>query len=422
MDNDHRVDIDRRDFFRTAGAGLTAAAVLLTPAEIVRAQEAAHKAALERIAANSYPIRPLFKSRSSSGDAAAEARRREAMASRRAEREAEEAALAKNPNAAAPLAVAQAAAAARANLPSADQMKQKYGTITMLDFPQFTKDTFPGVTRMDLFSGLFGDVTDESMFFPSTDGRPGGFDPSSASGRKWLDTLANTLVKTGTRVQHISNNAPDNLADYGSPEADARRKAGVEMAKRWLKGCAVLGVKSMRMNSPRALGPSIRPNAIEHGPGDGYPRNIDIVPLLAAAIESYKEMADAGGDLGIRVTIENHWGLAADPMNIRTIIDEVNHPYCEASPDFGNWEQEYMLVNGLKALAPYSHTNVHAKYWDRWGDKNDVQRSTRIMLAGGFKGTFALEYEQGPHDGVEGAKFLYREVLAALTTPTPVIG
>ena len=26
----------------------------------------------------------------------------------------------------------------------------------MLDFPQFTKDTFPGVSHMDLFSGLFG--------------------------------------------------------------------------------------------------------------------------------------------------------------------------------------------------------------------------------------------------------------------------
>ena len=63
-------------------------------------------------------------------------------------------------------------------------MKEKYGEITMLDFPQFTKDNFPGVTHMDLFSGLFGDVTDDSMF----DRR--GFDPMSPSGRKWLDALA----------------------------------------------------------------------------------------------------------------------------------------------------------------------------------------------------------------------------------------
>ena len=95
--------------------------------------------------------------------------------------------------------------------------------------------------------------------------------------------------------------------------------------------------------------------------------------------------------------------------------------YCEASPDFCNWEHEYMLFNGLKMLAPYAHTHVHAKYWDRWGDRNDVQRSTRIMLAAGFRGTFALEYEQGPWTGVEGAQYLYREVLTALTEPTPVI-
>jgi sugar phosphate isomerase/epimerase len=418
-EQDARLALDRRDFFKAAGAGLTAAGVMLAPHEGALAQETAHKAALDRIAANTYPIRPLFKSRFPAG---APSRQSAAGSAARPDREAEAAALAQNPNATGPLAVANAAMAARANLPNAQQMKEKYGEITMLDFPQFTKDTFAGVTRMDLFSGLFGDVTDESMYFPAVNGRPGGFDPLSASGQKWLETLANILVKTGTKVQHISNNAPSNLAAYGSPEEDAKRKAGVEMAKRWLKGCAVLGVKSMRMNSPQALGPNIRPNAIARGPGDGYPRNIDLVPLLAAAIESHKEMADYGGNLGIRVTIENHWGLAADPTNIRIILDEVNHPYCEASPDFGNWEHDYMLVHGLTALAPYAHTNVHAKYWDRWGDKNDVQRSTRIMLAAGFKGTFALEYEQGPLNGVEGAKYLYKEVLTALTTPIPVTG
>ena len=40
-------------------------------------------------------------------------------------------------------------------------------------------------------------------------------------------------------------------------------------------------------------------------------------------------MADFGGNLGVKVTIENHWGLAADPQNIRIILDEVNHPYAK---------------------------------------------------------------------------------------------
>jgi sugar phosphate isomerase/epimerase len=223
------------------------------------------------------------------------------------------------------------------------------------------------------------------------------------------------MAATGTKVQHISNNAPANLASSDA----ALRKAGVEVGKRWLDAGAILGARSVRMNSPQALGPSIRPQAVRD-PETGYPKNDEIMPLLNAAIESYKEMADYGGNLGIRVTLENHWGLAADPINIRIIIDEVNHPYCEASPDFCNWEYDYMLVSGLKALAPYAHTNVHAKYWDRWGDKNDVQRSVRIMLANGFKGTFALEYENGPLNGIDGAKYLYTEVLAALSSPVPV--
>jgi sugar phosphate isomerase/epimerase len=411
-----KMTLDRRNFFKAAGVGLAAAGVILTPAEEAKAQADRETFNLERIASNSYGVRNLFKTRPYAG-------RGRGGAGRGAGRgpAAEPDDLMNDPNAAGPLAVAKAAAEARAKLPTPAEQKAKYGEITLLDFPQFTKDTFPGVTHMDLYSALFGDVDDDSMFFPEGSADR-GFDPLSPSGRKWLDKLASNCVKTGTKVQHISNNAPTNLAEYGSPDKDALRKAGVAMGKRWIEGLSVLGVKSMRMNSPQALGPSIRPNAVPRGPGDGYPRNIDIVPMIAAAIESYKEMADFGGNYGVRVTLENHWGLAADPMNIRTIVDEVNHPYCEASPDFGNWEQEYMLFNGLKALAPYAHTNVHAKYWDRWGDKNDVQRSTRIMLANGFKGTFALEYEVGPWDQVEGCKYLFKQVMTALSTPTPVIG
>jgi sugar phosphate isomerase/epimerase len=412
--NDRNNAVNRRDFFKTAGAGITAATIMMTPREAALAQAQAEKNRLDRIAACSYPIRYIFKSRQGAGRGAGGGAGRGTGAGQPAAGPDQPPARGGEPATAAPQAASPAAQQLPPRSPvnggwTTAQMKEKYGEITMLDFPQFTKDTFPGVTRMDIFSGLFGDVTDDSMFAGRT------FDPMSPSGRKWLDQLANKLVTTGTKVQHISNNAPTNLA---GPE-DAARKAGVDIAKRWLEGCAVLGVKSMRMNSPQALGPSIRPNAIPRS-NDGYPRNLDIVPLLNAAIESYKEMADFGGNLGIKVTFENHWGLAADPMNIRIMIDAVNHPYCEASPDFCNWEHEYMLFNGLKALAPYSHTNVHAKYWDRWGDKNDVQRSTRIMLAGGFKGTFALEYEEGPLNGVEGAKYLYKEVLTALTTPTPV--
>ncbi len=358
-----QISTNRRSFLKTAGAGFGAAGVLLASEGGAVAHSMTEKEKLGRIASNTWPIRYIFKSRHDE----------------------------------------------RIN-PKSEEMKKKYGEITMLDFPDFTKKTFPGVTKMDLFSGLFGDVTDISMYVPVTveyNGRTfqtEEFDPSSASGKKWLEKMANKMAATGTYCHHISNNAPRDICDLDA----AKRRQGIQVAKNWLDGAAMLGAKSMRVNSG---GPRIAPEVIMEP--HSYPKNDKLAQYLTNCIESFKEMADYGGKRGVKVTLENHWGLTANPINIRIIVEELNNSYCEASPDFCNWEHEYLLFHGLRALAPYAHTNVHAKYWNRWKNP-DVQRNVRIMKEANYQGVYALEYEDGPWDGVEGAKYLYREVLAAL--------
>ncbi len=362
----------RRGFLKGAGTVLAAALVTSRSAAEAGAASAAPAATeqekLARIASNTYPIRWIFRRRSGGGGGGGGQQNEQVAA-----------------------------------------MRRKYGEITMLDFPQFTKDTFPGVTKMDLWSSLFGDVTDDSMFIETKmtfRGRERSFyefDPVSKSGRAWLDKLNAAMSKAGVTCHHVSNNAPRNIAD---PDAALRRE-GIEVAKRWIDGCAQIGAKSMRVNTG---GPRIVPSAKAE---TGYPRNDEIVVLIQHAIDSFKQMADYGGKKGVKVVIENHWGLSADPMNVRIILDELNHPFCEAAPDFCNWEHEFMLYHGLKALAPYAHTTAHAKYWDRWKSV-DLGRCVRIMEEGGFKGVYALEYEDGPWDGVEGAQRLFKEVLAAL--------
>ena len=234
---DTNTDLDRRGFMKAAGSGFGGAGLLIALAEDTTADQrkpAATKSPrteqdkLAQIASNTWPLRSLFKSR----------------------------------------------AGGRGN-PRGDEMKQKYGEITMLDMPRFTKETFPGVTRMDLFSGLFGDVSDDSMYVTGPGGRGREFDPSSASGRKWLDTLANTMAKSGTSCQHISNNAPRDLSEL-EPE---RRKAGIEVAKKWLEAGKIIGAKSMRVNSG---GPRIAPPAVAQ-PGD-YPKAYELAQYLAACI------------------------------------------------------------------------------------------------------------------------------------------
>lgn len=354
--------MERRDFFRAAGASLAATSVSLAAPGNGVERALTEKEKLARIASNTWPVRMLFKTRSSG----------------------------------------------RTN-PRTDELKKKYGEITMLDFAKFTKDTFPGLTHMDLWSSLFGDFSDDTMYakqemtFNNQTRTMYEFDPSTASGTKWLEKLANTNAKEGVKCHHVSNNAPRNLCDLD----ETKRREGIEVAKKWLDGSAILGAKTMRVNTG---GPRIVPEA--QATRD-YPRNDEIVKLLDNAIASFKELADYGAKAGVKITIENHWGLSANPMNVRIILDEVNHPFCEATPDFCNWEHEYMLYHGLEALAPYAHTTVHAKYWNRWKEV-DVQRCVRIMTNAKFKGIFALEYEDGPWDGVEGARYLLKEVMAAL--------
>ena len=342
----------RRGFFQTAAAGVAASGFVPAASAETAARPLTDKEKVDRIASCTWPIRYIFKSRRPSSN------------------------------------------------PQIQALKSKYGEITMLDFPDFTKKTFAGVTRMDLFSGLFGEVTDDSMF---TQGQPREFDPSSAAGRKWLGRMAAKMADTGTRCHHISNNAPRDISD---PDPQ-KRAAGIEVAKKWLDGAALLGAKTMRVNSG---GPRIAPSPVATG---DYPKNDELAKYLSYCIESFKEMADHGGKVGVKVTLENHWGLTANPTNIQIIIDEVNHPFCEASPDFCNWEHEYLLYHGLEALAPYAHTTVHAKYWNRWKDP-DVRRCVKIMTNAKFMGVFALEYEDGPWNGIEGAQYLYKEVMAAL--------
>ena len=352
---------DRREFFKAVGGGLAAAGGVVAAESHGVARLLTEKEKLARIASNTWPVRSLFKSRSQ-----------------------------------------------RSN-PETEAFRKKYGQITMLDFPQFTKDIFPGVGQMDLWSSLFGDVTDDSMYakstmtFGQTTRASYEFDPSTASAKRWLDQLAGKIATTGVKCHHVSNNAPRDICDLDAE----KRKAGVAVAKHWLDGSARLGAKTMRVNTG---GPRIAPNATAT---QDYPKNDEIVKYLNYAIESFKEMADYGGKVGVKVTIENHWGLSANPMNVRIILDEVNHPFCEASPDFCNWEHDYLLYHGLEALAPYTHTTVHAKYWSRWKDV-DVRRCVRIMTNAKFQGIFALEYEEGPWDGVDGARYLLKEVLAAL--------
>jgi hypothetical protein len=82
---------------------------------------------------------------------------------------------------------------------------------------------------------------------------------------------------------------------------------------------------------------------------------------------------DRRGFLGLTASAApGDWTMPANPMNLCISLEEVNR-----------------------------------LFWP-------VQRCVRILEKAGYKGVYALESEDGPWDGVDGARYLYQEVLAAL--------
>ena len=317
MDTRHPSTTDRRDFLLKAGLGVAAAGTLLSDslsAQASVARQLTEPEKLSRLAMTCWPQRHLFKTYGRG-----------------------------TPN------------------EETIGLRKKYGEITMHDLPKWTKDFFPGVYHLDLWSDVFGDPADTAQYTETTVERNGKpftmrrWDPSAPASKKWVEKLASIIANEKFVTQHLSNNAPQFLAD---PD-DTRRKEGIRVAKLWMDTASILGAKTMRANTGTAIG-RIMPEAEDHS--TGYPKNEKIVVFLNKCIESFRELAEYGEKVGVKITIENHWGLCANPMNIRIIMDEVNHPYCECTPDFCNWENEFHLFHGLEAVMPYTHTHVHAKY------------------------------------------------------------
>ncbi len=90
--------------------------------------------------------------------------------------------------------------------------------LRFLTFHNSQKILIPGVTAMDLWSSLFGDINDDSMFTRierNGQTRLGDFDPSTLSSKRYLDQLAGKIASSGIKAVHISNNAPRNISRSG---------------------------------------------------------------------------------------------------------------------------------------------------------------------------------------------------------------
>ena len=242
--------------------------------------------------------------------------------------------------------------------------------ITLLDFPRIAREEF-GIDQIEL----------NEPFFPRQD-------------TGYLNQLRAAANSQGVRMLNI---AVDRQGDLGAADPMTRRIA-VANHTRWLEIAAVLGCNAVRANT-------------------GGRDDPDVEGRIERLIDSFGTLAEVGGSMGIKILIENHWGISADADHVVRILRAVNSPWIGTLPDFGNFPPEVDRYAALAKLAPYAAA-VHAKMYEFDADGNettiDIPRCIRIMEEAGYTGPYGIEFE-GPeddHTGVLKAKTLLERVLA----------
>jgi sugar phosphate isomerase/epimerase len=115
-----------------------------------------------------------------------------------------------------------------------------------------------------------------------------------------------------------------------------------------------------------------------------------------AAIAALRRIAAVAGGLGIRIGIENHWGLSSRPEWIMAVVDRVASPFLGTCPDFGNWPRGVAADEGVAALAPKA-VLAHIKSIDPRKNTTrrfkEIKRKVDLLLNHDYAGPFTLEYE-----------------------------
>jgi sugar phosphate isomerase/epimerase len=188
----------------------------------------------------------------------------------------------------------------------------------------------------------------------------------------------------GSRIIDVQVDGPENLSD---PD-QAKRTASIATIKQWMDRAAAVGAPRMRANT-----------------GGGSAAAWDV----NRTADSFRQLADYGKTIGVKILIENHTGYSADIDKVVELVKTVDHPNCGVISDWGNTPSTSPAdrVAGLSKLLPHLEL-VSAKELD-FDDSNkhvsyDIVPLIKATEASGFKGIYSIEfYSNRPPKDVVGA-------------------
>ena len=117
---------------------------------------------------------------------------------------------------------------------------------------------------------------------------------------------------------------------------------------------------------------------------------------IELVIEALNEIMPIAERHGVRIGIENHWGISSRPEWIMEVVESVGSPYLGTCPDFGNWPKNISAYDGVTTMSGKAIL-AHIKTINPRGNAskqfNSIKRNVEILLNQSFSGPFTLEHE-----------------------------
>lgn len=210
--------------------------------------------------------------------------------------------------------------------------------------------------------------------------------------KKYVNSLKKQAFVNGLSLYSLSTHQ-----GFVSPDKE-RRKANIARTTRSLERASELGIPNIRVNSG-TWGTSKSFNELMKNRGvektlDGY-TNEDAFKWV---IDSYAELAETAGKLGVVMGLENHWGLGCTPEGVLRVVDGVNSPWLQVTMDTGNFLED--PYDRLEMMAPKT-VLVQAKTYFGGGNwytlDLDYPRIAAMLKKHSYKGFISLEFEGKEH-------------------------
>jgi sugar phosphate isomerase/epimerase len=246
------------------------------------------------------------------------------------------------------------------------------GDLTLLTAPKMIADQL-GLHNVEIWSAQFAEMSPD-----------------------YCRQVKAAAAAAGSRIIDVQVDGPENLSD---PD-NAKRAASLAAIKQWMDRAAAVGSPRMRANT-----------------GGGKPEDWDV----SRTADSFRQLADYGKGIGVKILIENHIGYSADIDKVVQLVKAVNHPNCGVISDWGNTPSTSPAdrVAGLSKLLPHLDL-VSAKELD-FDDANkhvsyDIVPLIKATEASGFKGIYSIEFysNRPPKDVVGAARDMMQTIAANL--------